>query len=708
MQPTMQTERRGIPRFGAGPVMYSDEDDEHDERSERSGLMNEKYDGEPARATSARDFVSEQPTISVTRRSVATSSDDASKASSWESNKFLSGFPLKRYKSSRPVSTEQTDTHDSNSNDNHCRERSQRSLNSFILSQTRNQRQKDSLALVQRESATENEDDVLGSEPGASHPDMGSADKSYEESCLGVATAAQNVEANVDAAQDIDNSVLVLIRAMLDLSSALDAVGMQDSAMVVVEAFQGRVCSLTRVSALYNSWASRFTAIHRARDQNLKAKLIQSLNVGTFMAKSSGHIVESVVENVDELLDSIQNGDLNMCVYGLNEQASKDDSTRYLLETFMRWLEDAVTFCEREGFMDGPVLSESHSATPLVLSAIKGTGIVDQAYAEKMVTLLTRDPVPRDPVPRVLVPRVPVPTEHVVGENQLAMAPGRSVSPDLTDESSGLCRSHKSPDTKRSEQRIENSQLERNAENQHGPEHGQTQKETSPTQYLWNASDKTDRDKILMPHPLNSERPESVKGVDSNSQKSQSSFAPEPNSRVSSAGNEVERVSFHGGKSVDVSGKKRCLVQSYPAFDEISKKRYRPGGHGQFEPISIYKGRSMPETRRRSSSRFVSFPRVGLVDPSRPYMAQASEIVLIPPREDVAHLFTDPQDVLDLEGAPEGFRREVDIGMQASTIHSVLLLHAAVSVRIEQALAERDGKVWEEPRSISITRPPLP
>jgi hypothetical protein len=89
-------------------------------------------------------------------------------------------------------------------------------------------------------------------------------------------------------------------------------------------------------------------------------------------------------------------------------------------------------------------------------------------------------------------------------------------------------------------------------------------------------------------------------------------------------------------------------------------------------------------------------------------MPHACEIVRIAPRAEVAHLFSDPQDLLDLDGASEGFRREVEENIRASTVRTVLLLHAAVRVRIEEAIAERDGKRWEEPTSLVVPEPPTP
>jgi hypothetical protein len=289
--------------------------DDQNERTGPSCTMNEKHDGEPVRASSARDLASEQSTLPSSRRSVARSRDESSKSSSWEPNMLHSGFPLKRYRASPSASLEQTGAHDSDSNDNHGRQKSKPNMNGCILSQTKNELQEDSLTLVQREHVPENDKDFPGGEPVTSHPDLRGADQPDENSCLHVSTITHGAGAKLDGVQSFDDSVSVLIRAVLDLSSELDAVDMQDSALVVIEAFQGRAVSLARVSTLQNSWAVRFSLIHRARDQKLKAKLIQSLNLGRVVAKSSGLVSESVGGNMVELLDSIQNGDLNMCVY---------------------------------------------------------------------------------------------------------------------------------------------------------------------------------------------------------------------------------------------------------------------------------------------------------------------------------------------------------------------------------------------------------
>jgi hypothetical protein len=528
------------------------------------------------------------------------------------------------------------------------------------------------------------------------------------------------VKANPGATEISHNALCTLIRAMLKLESALDSVNVASSENVVVDAFQGRFFAVEQSSPKRNIWTLRMEQIQYAKERELKHALIRSLSSDFALDEPQVHAKQFARSGSVNILDCIQDGGAKSCIDDLTEFATNDPAAKYVLRDFMKWMLQVCQSTYVEEFSNCPVLSEAQSETRSrkILIAIQRTADVDKSLestAAALAAVLTQNAESG---------------EHSRSETQISRIPRSCSSP---------ASSGKIPDVP--EQPQKNSLVETDDP---AVDRARTEHEINGEKRAADARINGGRGKIFadaldasdpcrreagkpLPPAIESRggvTPEEIprlkvgascdaeqvlcirqipeQAVLPTSAAEESSFRPATTS-AGVEGRKVRRLERNlGHESEDPA------VDAITTYGEIPKKRYRAGGYVESGPISVYRESGRSQVARPLSSRHVTFPRVGIVDPCRSCMPHACEIVRIAPRAEVAHLFSDPQDLLDLDGASEGFRREVEENIRASTVRTVLLLHAAVRVRIEEAIAERDGKRWEEPTSLVVPEPPTP
>jgi hypothetical protein len=139
----------------------------------------------------------------------------------------------------------------------------------------------------------------------------------------------------------------------------------------------------------------------------------------------------------------------------------------------------------------------------------------------------------------------------------------------------------------------------------------------------------------------------------------------------------------------------------------LERKRYKGPRDTQHTMRGVYchSSRGAGDPLATTTRRNVRFAFQANALENRPYLEEAAQVVEIPSKELVSHLFMDGGDVLDFDNASESRKRIVEDRSRAIAIHSIMAMHALIRTSIEKRLCEQSGKEWTPPKTVRVMYP---